>query len=83
MDLGVGRVDVRTSKAREKRPGDEVVINNYSSSPNGLRVLQKKSIAHKAEGLVPKALFHGFGSGAGGCPHLQSQGKAPWGRGCN
>ena len=29
--------------------------------------------------LVPRALFSGFGSGA---PHLQSQGKAPWGRGC-
>ena len=29
--------------------------------------------------LVPRALFPGFG---GGAPHLQSQGKAPWGRGC-
>ena len=34
--FGVGRVDVPTSKAREKCPGDEVVINNYSSSLNGL-----------------------------------------------
>ena len=30
--------------------------------------------------LVPRVLFPGFGCGA---PHLQSQGKAPWGRGCN
>ena len=30
------------------------------------------------DNLVPKALFPGFG---GGAPHLQSQGKAPWGRG--
>ena len=29
--------------------------------------------------LVPRALFPGFG---GGAPHLQSQRKAPWGRGC-
>ena len=29
--------------------------------------------------LVPSALFPGFG---GGAPHLQSQRKAPWGRGC-
>ena len=29
--------------------------------------------------LVPRALFSGFG---GGAPHLQSQGKALWGRGC-
>ena len=29
--------------------------------------------------LVPRALFPGFG---GGAPRPQSQGKAPWGRGC-
>ena len=28
--------------------------------------------------LVSRALFPGFG----GVPHLKSQGKAPWGRGC-
>ena len=27
----------------------------------------------------PQAVFPGFGGG----PHLQSQGKAPWGRGCD
>ena len=41
------------------------------------------SLVNNANNLVPNALFHGFGGGASECPHLQSQGKAPWGRGCN
>ena len=39
----------------------------------------RKEDFHFGCNLVPRALFPGFG---GGAPRLQSQGNAPWGRGC-
>ena len=70
MLLDIGNIEV--SK------GPTIFFNTATLSTLKPSGIQGRGVSN----LEARALFPGFGGGAGIFPpHLQSQGKAPWGRG--